>query len=422
MTADDGAAANAVRPADLSAVRAVVVDASVMGKGGDLRLSTLGQIASLAVRDGHLDVWVPEPVLWEWCEHATREHSAAADSLRVSRGRLQRAGVEVPEMVLSTQEVRAQVEAAVRAMPRTKVVKLMAEDAHAALQDQILGVPPGERLTTSAGRSVKTGASDSAWIRTVHRAANRDADKYVILSADGDVATAYKQWGWAAPLTLKSYKALAVAFEGAAFPPLMAEHVRRVVDRVVHEDWLVAAFDPVDEGGVVGVALGENESYVLEDLMLHEVVATVAIGNLKIIDRVGTVQGILYLIGQVEVTGWTHSNITDRLEATSSERVACLMRTLVVLGPDAEWLEGLDLAFEDSTYLHPLTAEWGDARDAFEELLEALRSLPGCEGLEWPPAADEHANVVDHGGRHTTDGSCGTERHLWRMACDGEPR
>jgi hypothetical protein len=116
----------------------------------------------------------------------------------------------------------------------------------------MLAMPPGERVTTTRG-SVKTGATDSAWIRTVGRATENDSATYVILSADGDVAAAFKRWDLTAPLILKSYKSLAEALEGAEFPALTGEYIRRIVDRVVGEDWQagLVAFDPVDEGGLV---------------------------------------------------------------------------------------------------------------------------------------------------------------------------
>ena len=396
--ADSSAGDSATRPADLSTVRAVVIDASIMGRGGDLRVSTLRQIAILAKRDGNLEVWVPEPVLWEWCEHATREYAAAADSLRSSRARLERAGVDAPEMLQTSEEVRGQVERAVRAVPGVKIIELDPQEARAALRDQVLAIPPGERVTTTHG-SVKTGASDSAWIRAVHRAAENDADRYVILSADSDVAAAFKQWAWTAPLILRSYKALAEALEGAELPTLTEEHVHRIVDRVVQEDWqeTLAAYDPIDEGGVVDFALGEGNAHLREDVWISEVTETVAIGDLEVIDRVGTVHGTLFQIGQVEVTGWTHDTVTDRLEPSSSRRVECLMRTRVVLSPDADWPQDLLLTFEGDgvTYLHPLTGEWGEASDAFNELLEALRSLPGCAALEWPPPTGEDTAVVE---------------------------
>ena len=159
----------------------------------------------------------------------------------------------------------------------------------------------------------------------------------------------------------------------------------------------MVAFDPVDGDGVVRYALGEAETFLHEDVSLHDVTDVAAIGDLEVIDRIGTVHGTLFQIGQVEVTGWTHNPVSDRLEPSASRRVECLLRTRVLLTPDGGWPEGLDLAFEDgTTYLYPLTDEWDEATAAFDELLEALRALPGCADLDWPPPeAGADAAVVD---------------------------
>ena len=65
-------------PLPVSAVvRAVVLDANVMSRGR-LTLDVIDEIvAVIEERELDAEVWVPEPVVWEWAEHACSDlHSS----------------------------------------------------------------------------------------------------------------------------------------------------------------------------------------------------------------------------------------------------------------------------------------------------------------------------------------------------------
>lgn len=373
------------RPSDVSRLQAVVVDASVMGERGDLRLSALRRVSELAARDGHLEVWVTEPVLWEWCEHAAREYRAAASALTGSASRLDKAGVPVaPHLVLSDDQVRDQVADAVRAVPCVRVLELDPQDARDALRDQVLVLGPGKRAAAQGDKRIKTGASDSAWIRSAYRRAGRDSGRYAVLSADGDVRQAYEAWGWPPPLILRNVNDLTSAVEGTAFPTLTQDMVRRAVARVVEEDWLAEAFDVVDEGGIGRLAVTDDDAQAR--IEVGRVVGAAALGHLKVVDRVGSIEGQLFLLASVDVTAWLHNQVSERFEPHEMGAVDAVLRTSVLFAPDLRSPHGLEVSFNGRSHAHPNVGQWSAPEDAFEELLEALRSLPGAEALDWTDA------------------------------------
>jgi hypothetical protein len=157
-----------------------------------------------------------------------------------------------------------------------------------------------------------------------------------------------------------------------------------MVDHLLGESWEVAAFDLVDEGGLAKAALGEECGYLDVHFSLDSVTSVAGFSDLSVVDRVGSVQGKLFLIATVDVTGWHHNAITDQLDANYAGSLQCLLRTLVLLTPADDEPDGLLLTFEDSSAVHPLTSEWTTPEDAFEALLAAIGSLPGCDGLVLP--------------------------------------
>jgi hypothetical protein len=372
-----------VRPADLAAVRAVVVDANIMGRRGDLRIGVLRRLNEISKRDGYLEVLVPEPVLWEWQEHATRAYADAARNLAESASQLAQAGLELPLLPLSAEEVRNVVLSTVNSFSHVRIIALHPDHALNALRDQVLVLPPGKRVSVG-NKSIKTGASDSSWIRAVHAETAGESDAYVVLTNDKDVAAAYQHWEWQPPLLLPSVNALSKLLEGAAFPELTPDRVSSTVNRLLGESWEAAAFDLIDEGGLAITALGEEDGYLDVHLSLESISSVAGFSDLSVVDRVGSVQGTLFLIGAVDVTGWRHNAITDQLDANYAGSFQSLLRTPILLTPADDEPDGLWLSFEDSSAVHPLTGEWTTPDDAFEALLEAVGSIPGCDGLALP--------------------------------------
>lgn len=170
------------------ALRGIVLDTNAFkGTGLDLKfLERWGEYAgALGVK-----VWLPEPVLWELVSHVA---DAAGDVVSVhteTRNKLERAGLTAGVIPYSSRIEVA--DSLLKNLKLPKDVELVPchDVADIALRDQILELPPGEKKT-----GVRTGASDSAWLRAIDLKAQGDSDRYVIVSKDrDDVLKAFKAW------------------------------------------------------------------------------------------------------------------------------------------------------------------------------------------------------------------------------------
>ena len=85
--------------------------------------------------------------------------------------------------------------AGLAAVPHLTVIPLSPENALLAVKDQILLIPPGRRKG-----EVKTGASDSAWLRAVLDKVGGDAGRLLLVSEDKDIKAAFEEWKKDCPL------------------------------------------------------------------------------------------------------------------------------------------------------------------------------------------------------------------------------
>lgn len=184
-------------PEWVSKVRAIGIDTNALGKGG-YNGSQLNELARQAKQHGGLELWIAEPVVWEWAEHLHEVRT----KFNAQRKNLKDAGIEVGPQPSEIQDALDFVETAIAGLgDHVKVISIQPV-AHEALRDQVLVQAPGERVykngstgATANGKRLKTGAADSAIYRAYHHHANSDGDSYVILSADSDVPRAHKAWG-----------------------------------------------------------------------------------------------------------------------------------------------------------------------------------------------------------------------------------
>jgi hypothetical protein len=193
--------AKSVPPADLRLdletrryLRAVVLDSNAFGHARpDLaflqdpaqRLDTIG-----------IQTWVPEPVAWEWAQHLAEDWQKVHTAMAEERRRLLRAGLAGHSSPY--EDARAVVNAflaRLAAVPHLTVIPLSAENALQAVRDQILQIPPGRRKN-----EVKTGASDSAWLRAVLDQVDGDTERLLIVSEDKDIRAAFEEWEKSCPL------------------------------------------------------------------------------------------------------------------------------------------------------------------------------------------------------------------------------
>ena len=160
-----------------SQVSAVVLDTNSMGHG-DLDLRHLISWAQRCL-ENDLELWIPEVVLAEWAEHAAKHFEDAVKAAGAPRRALKKLGIEQNWPFDDRQEVMEHVFRSVREMEGVVIVDLHPDDAKEALLDQLLLRPPAKRID-----GVKTGAADSAIMRSLHRHSSGDLDSVLVVSAD----------------------------------------------------------------------------------------------------------------------------------------------------------------------------------------------------------------------------------------------
>lgn len=177
-------------------LKAVILDANAYGMARP-DFQHLARLASRLAGIG-IETWVPEPVAWEWAEHVARDWQVAKNAAKQERDRLKNAGLEVdvPRAIYgSREEVIGAVLANLSAIPHVKVTELTGASSVEALKDQVLQRKPAK---VKGDPPVKTGASDSAWLRDVLD--RLEPEEFLIVSSDGDVRAAFQAWGRQQPL------------------------------------------------------------------------------------------------------------------------------------------------------------------------------------------------------------------------------
>lgn len=156
---------------------AVVLDCNSMG-GGNLHLDRLGEWADRCRANG-LELWVPEVVLEEWAEHAAEAFEKASTAAGKERAELRKVGLEPSWTVADREAVISHVVEEVRALENVIVLDLDPDDAREAMRDQVL-----QRGSGSRKQQIKTGAVDSALLRTVHRRTHGKLETVVLVTGD----------------------------------------------------------------------------------------------------------------------------------------------------------------------------------------------------------------------------------------------
>lgn len=171
---------------------ALCLDANAMSKG---RLNVEAVADLLEVIESQeltIEVWVPEPVLWEWAEHLAADLENARASYEGVRAQVAAAGAD--KLMLSAwatpidiYAVIADLQAAVEELEGAHILRLRdsPEAAIGGLRDQVLVQRAGRRKS-----NVKTGAADSASFRLAEAELSKTAGSMVVVSGDQD-ARAY---------------------------------------------------------------------------------------------------------------------------------------------------------------------------------------------------------------------------------------
>jgi hypothetical protein len=155
-----------------------------------------------------IQTWVPEPVAWEWAQHLAEDWDAVRVRLGVEHRRVVKAGLAgFTSLYEDAAEVADAFLKRLGEVPHVTLVPLTSQNALRGLRDQILQRPPGRRK-----EGVKTGASDSAWLRDVLDRVDGDVARLLFVSEDKDLHDALAEWGHAEPLTRSLRELLATLF------------------------------------------------------------------------------------------------------------------------------------------------------------------------------------------------------------------
>lgn len=182
-------------PAWVEKIRAIGIDTNAIGRG-EYNESQLRELARQSNEHGGIELWIAEPVVWEWAEHLHRTRT----EFNKQRTNLKGAGIEVAAQPAELLESLKFVEQAVLGLGENVKIVPIGPVAVEALKDQVLVRDPGERVLRNPGakssRHLKTGAADSAIYRAYNHHAHKKSDQYVVLSNDKDVERAHKAWGF----------------------------------------------------------------------------------------------------------------------------------------------------------------------------------------------------------------------------------
>ena len=154
-------------------------------------------VATIDAQELNIEIWVPEPVLWEWAEHAYDMAARAQADYLPRRKRMLEAGFDgfeaEPDFDLTIDEVVESIEESlvdVENESGDEAVRILQlhqapEVAVSAIRDQVLRQGAG-RTKTQSGNPIKTGASDSASFRLIEREGEGFIEQVVLVSGDGD--------------------------------------------------------------------------------------------------------------------------------------------------------------------------------------------------------------------------------------------
>ncbi|MBB4982520.1 hypothetical protein [Streptomyces nymphaeiformis] len=178
------------------------------------------------------------------------------------------------------------------AVPGITLVKLTGDSAIEGLRDQILQTGPGRRKD-----GVKTGASDSAWLRDVLRKAGGNFESVVLLSSDRDVVAACRELRVNPPRMLNIHDLNKTLFRFVSGPEGLSRRIALHFTKLI-SDLRANTYDGWVEPDIDLGHFDADPSFLLEDLQgaqfqvhgvtlrhLHEVLSVTDIGTASDLDE-----------------------------------------------------------------------------------------------------------------------------------------
>lgn len=397
-------------------LQAVVVDANAYGEVGPY-ITSLAALATDLDRIG-IYTWIPQPVAWEWAEHLAKQWTIARNAVKTAANHLRRAGL-LPLLRLEPHyDDRAAFIAAfldrLNRIPHVEVVPLTGESAIEGLKDQILQRPPAKSKTDQV---VKTGGSDSAWLRDVIAKANGAAEELLFLSGDKDIEAAYQEWGYPPPILRSLRDIRASLFEDV---PASAEDTWLVVQYLVGRMPLDLR-DPAPAAEADAPLIGNTpglveildpdpvDSHVVTTANLTQVTALAGLGRPVTrkqpepddgdgsSDRpvTRTLMATAFFLADAEVT-WTYRDVdSEEVTTNTVSRTGLLVRTSQVFEVHDQTITS---ARSDSDAVVFTSSRFRAPEDALAELGEALTAVPGLELPEdwgdWKDDAEQQIRIA----------------------------
>lgn len=141
---------------------AAVLDTSLSGKDAHLDLGTVKHMATRLANRG-VALWIPLQVVYEWSAHA----EPVLLRLRKAHEQASKAGLVEADSFkkLGKLQIAERVRDQCARLANVTVLAMNGQSAIDGVRDQILGTGPGTIKQTAQGQNLRTGASDSSWVR-----------------------------------------------------------------------------------------------------------------------------------------------------------------------------------------------------------------------------------------------------------------
>jgi hypothetical protein len=407
-------------------LRAVVIDANAYGNIGP-DIAHLAELATDLDDQLGLETWLPEPVAWEWAEHLAKEWTSARTATRRQFGNLRRSGVPVtfePDYDDRDAVINAFMDR-LKAIPLIVLVELSGESARSGIKDQILLHPPAKEKSTPA---VKTGASDSAWLRDVIARAEGDPSRLLFLSSDHDIETAFTAWNLGSPLLCSRDEIRDRLFDSVPAAIEDEWNIARYLVKRLPED--TARPETPDGSPLVTAISGlgkvlDPESFHdngLSNINLTELTGLTGLANTRwrrpeppedeaaaggskandAPDGPRTMTATAFLLGEAEATVTVHDDVEDEPDTWSVGSGAFVVRAPLVFEVDGTTIVSARQDGEAGTIA--IERFW-DSDDAVRDIVDTLTLVPGLREL----TLDDLEGVETY---ETTLGAVGTSMRI----------
>ena len=364
------------------AKKAIALDTNFFGKG----LPDVGKLRQW-VRDARaagFEIWIPEVVLWELAAHVWDIIQETNASIARLGGILAKAALPqvTPVSFASLEELLdALDDAFIDLGDGLEIIGCKPEDAIEGLKDQIFARGTGEKKGGKGG--IRTGAADSAWIRSVLRVSDEGGNELVIVSNDPDVSRALESEGRNDVVVFRTTDDARAALFPYGLAPLeltydVLSHVQQALKAGGHPAW--------------GGSFPSDVSMIIQDSWLRDTEQRVVAATITEFDRIVSAEPL------------SLSSDRNRGSIEINVEAACELSTVPIEGSFTEpmavpvtfphwvfhynlWVElrdGVveDFGVNDDPWAMHYPAVWEDWEEALDECLGSYFDVPEHAGEE----------------------------------------